>query len=62
MTESYKWLIGIIESCNHPFQLECCHTLINLFRQKYTLEEGFGPLYDNLISVMETTKETLLTV
>jgi hypothetical protein len=61
MEQSYNWLLNIIESCKHPFQIECCQNLINLFRQKYTLEDGFGPLYDALLASMEA-KDALLTV
>jgi hypothetical protein len=61
MKESYSWLITIIVSVTHPFQIECCHNLIHLFRQKYTTEDGFGQLYDALLKAIET-KDALLTV
>lgn len=61
MQESYLWLFNIIDSVNNPFQLDCCHTLINLFRQKFTLEDDFGDYYDNLLKHIEA-KDALLSV
>lgn len=59
MIESYFWLLNIIDSVNHPFQLDCCNTLIGLFRQRYTQEEEFGPLHDTLLKVIEAKKSSL---
>lgn len=50
MKESYQWVWDCIDSCKNSFQLECCNTLIYLFRQKYTTEDGFGELYDALMN------------
>jgi len=61
MTESYNWLLNIIASCKAPFQLDCCHTLIALFRQRFTDTEGFGPLYDDLLKHVEA-KDALLII
>ena len=35
MTETYEWLIGVINSCHHDFHLECVDRLIELFFEKY---------------------------
>lgn len=61
MVESYNWLLPIIDSCQHPFQLSCCHTLIDLFRRMYTNESEFGSYYDKLMEGM-AVKDALLTV
>lgn len=61
MLDSQKWLLIIIDSCKHQFQLDCCHTLIGLFRVKYQFEDGFGPLYDELMSAI-AAKDALLTI
>jgi hypothetical protein len=61
MKEHYRWLLNIIDSVDHSFQLDCCNALLRLFRQKYTEEEEFGPLYDTLLKILEA-KGALLTV
>lgn len=53
MKESYLWILNIIDSVDHSFQIECCKTLVSLFRLKYTQEEEFGPLYDTLLKAIK---------
>lgn len=56
MKESCLWVWNCIDSSTNEFQLNCCHNLINLFRQMYTLEDGFGKYYDHLMSKYDSKK------
>lgn len=61
MVESYNWIMGITDSCKNHFQLECCQTLIELFKRMYIGQEGVLRLHENLVDNI-TIKDALLTV
>lgn len=35
MTEHFEWVLRIIDSCQHPFHLDCAKELIKLFHLRY---------------------------
>lgn len=35
MKQSYEWVLSCINSCNDPWQLECCDTLMDLCRKQF---------------------------
>ena len=61
MIDSYHWIIGIINSCNNRFQIECCQNLIELFKRMYTQEDGVVSLTESL-NLNMATKDILLTI
>lgn len=67
MNESFEWVKKNIDSCKNPFQLDCCYTLLVLFKAKYEDDlsdiEGFSftDLYDQL-SLSIINKQTFLNV
>jgi hypothetical protein len=61
MTQDFHFVRTVILSCTNTFQIECCHTLITLFRQKYAKEKEVTSMVDDLI-VAITEKETSISV
>lgn len=58
MNKDYQWVRQCIASCINLFQLDGCHTLLYLYRQKYPdLKED----YNNLLSEIQG-KETFISV
>ena len=49
-SEIYEWIVGIIDSCKHDFQLECAGNLINLFAKR----TGNDNLVSDLIMKLDT--------
>lgn len=37
--QDYNWIYGIIQSCNNDFHFECVDALIQLFTQKYRMQD-----------------------
>lgn len=48
MEQSFEWIVTCIQSCTNNFQLDCCRTLIELFRDMYKYEEDAYKYLDKL--------------
>lgn len=60
--DSFNWIKRNIESCTHPFQLDCCYTLVVLFKVKYEDSDiEFSKFYDNL-NMLILNKQTFFRV
>lgn len=58
MNKDFLWLKTVIKSCKNLFQLDGCHTLLYLYRQKYPeLKDD----YETLLSEIQD-KETFISV
>lgn len=53
MKEDAQWIVGIIQSCINPFQLDCCHNLLHNFRQIHGKDDETGEHSDNIYSALE---------
>lgn len=64
MNEAAEWILRNIQSCTFPFQLDCCYTLVILFKARYeddALQTDFIGEYNRLrTALME--KDTFLNV
>lgn len=52
MKESYDWLVKCVSGCWNSFQIDCCYTLLQLFKLRYK-EEG-NKLADQLLLDIRT--------
>ena len=61
MEQSFEWIVTCIQSCTNDFQLDCCRTLIELFRDMYKDEEEVYGYLDKLQSEL-IERQTFLIV
>lgn len=58
METSFNWIMSNINTCTNKFQLDCCATLVELFKRKYG--DDSQSMYDELLRILERKQSMVL--